>query len=116
VVLIGNPVFLKNKEFWIPAYTGMTANVIGERLLQKPHLLILLTKNVHTDTIFRFPYETEKTLIIKQMQWILGGEIADNITISKTWKKKGYKQDQEQGAYGMSSEERGLYKGLYHYT
>ena len=37
-VVIGNPVPLKNKDFWIPVFTGMTAQVILQGLLQEPHM------------------------------------------------------------------------------
>jgi hypothetical protein len=34
-VFIGNPVFFKTKEFWIPAFAGMTAKAISSILLQE---------------------------------------------------------------------------------
>ncbi len=36
-LVIGNPVSLKNKDFWIPVSTGMTAQVFLQGLLQEPH-------------------------------------------------------------------------------
>jgi len=53
-IFIGNPVFFKNKEFWIPAYAGMTAKVICQRLLQEP-LSISSSPGVppKTGTIYR---------------------------------------------------------------
>ena len=35
-VVIGNPVSLKNKDFWIPVFMGMTAPVVLQGLLQEP--------------------------------------------------------------------------------
>ena len=38
-VFIGNPVFFKTKDFWIPAFAGMTAKAISSILLQEPHIV-----------------------------------------------------------------------------
>ncbi len=38
-VVIGNPVPLKNKDFWIPFFTGMTAQVVLQGLLQEPQVI-----------------------------------------------------------------------------
>ena len=45
-VVIGNPVSLKNKDFWIPVFTGMTAQVVLQGLLQEPHY-VLFTQLLH---------------------------------------------------------------------
>ncbi|RJQ15018.1 MAG: hypothetical protein C4560_11260 [Nitrospiraceae bacterium] len=40
-VVIGNPVSLKNKAFWIPVFTGMTTQVILQGLLQEPRIVFI---------------------------------------------------------------------------
>ncbi len=50
-VFIGNPVSFKNKDFWIPAYAGMTVKVIFQRLMQEALMyenIILLFKGLFT--------------------------------------------------------------------
>jgi len=37
-VFIGNPVCFKNKDFWIPAFAGMTAKASGAILLQEAQM------------------------------------------------------------------------------
>ncbi len=37
-VFIGNPVFFKIKDFWIPAFAGMTTIAILSILLQEAHV------------------------------------------------------------------------------
>jgi hypothetical protein len=37
-VFIGNPVFIKIKNFWIPALAGMTTIAIPSILLQEAHM------------------------------------------------------------------------------
>jgi len=33
-VVIGNPIFLKNKNKWIPAFAGMTVNIVSSGLFK----------------------------------------------------------------------------------
>ena len=40
-VFIGNPVFYKIKDFWIPAFAGMKTIVIPSLLLQEALMLII---------------------------------------------------------------------------
>jgi hypothetical protein len=39
-VFIGNPVFFKTKDFWIPAFAGMTAKAISSIHLQEALIFI----------------------------------------------------------------------------
>ena len=51
-VVIGDPVSFKNKDFWIPVFTGKTANVVLQGLLQEP-LFLEIAARIFMNKIYR---------------------------------------------------------------